>query len=322
MRLTLSIPTRGRPELLKYMMEQTLPNVALPDTTLLVCVDEDDLPTLDSIKNLPKDSRIQVSCRPREDTRGPKSDRALTDAPADLYLIGADYTPIITPAFDAAFLKAMQIWPDGIGVVYSQMCDELVPIFQAPTAKFVEKVGYIHNPDYPFWFIDHELADLAWMVGRINFCDVTGDPSKRPKTTHRHHDIDFWTTYFDFMAIERREIARRIIRDPEFQAPEWLKYQMCNWFPLLERRSEVRNAHVRRGSMVSVKDVVALLRHMLEIDPKDFQSIVGEQIKRLDKASARDDGTPDAGYLRAKAKAEQKASDLYDKINTALRAAA
>ena len=285
MRLTINIATRGRPALLTETIIRTLPNLSLPETVLMISADQDDQPTIDALKAM-KSSRLLVSIKPREDSRGEKYDRALTEAPADLYLPAADYGPFLTPGFDKRIIDAA-IWPDGIGVVYGPMCDELVPMFQVPTAKFVAKIGYIFSHEYPFWFIDHELADIAWMIGRINFCDVHMDVSKRPGKTTRLRELNFWTAYYDFMALDRRVKARSVIMADDFEAPPWLKHQLCNWHPLTEKRSENRNARVR-GSAAHCEE------HRGESGP------------------------PDEGYLRAKEKAERKLNELY----TALRAAA
>lgn len=287
MRLTINIATRGRPALLQETVTRTLPNISREDTILLISADEDDPRTVNALSGLPRDPRVMLSIRPREDSRGEKYDRALTEAAADIYLPAVDYAPILTPAFDQKIINAARIWPDGIGVVYSPMVDELVPFLQAPTAKFVEKLGYIYSHDYPYWFIDHEVADIAWMIGRINFADFSVDSSKRPQQTTRLRDLAFWAAYYDFMALDRRAKARAIIKAPDFEAPDWLKLQLCNWFPLVEKRSEWRNSRVRNGA-------------------------AGTEKQR------GENGPPDEGYLRAKARAEEKLQKLY----TALRAAA
>ncbi len=228
--------------------------------------------------------------KPREDSRGEKYDRALSEAPADIYLPATDYGAILTPSFDARILKAAQIWPDGIGVVYTKMCDELVPMLQAPTARYVETAGEgcIYSHQYPYWFVDHEMADMAWMIGRVNFADVVVTQEKRPNSTHRLRDVEFWAKYFEFMALDRRNRAKSVINSPEFQAPDWLKEQMSNWHPLVEMRSRARNQRVISNA-------------------KAMEADRGEQ------------GPPDEGYIRAKLRAEKRLMDLY---NTALRAAA
>lgn len=288
--LTINIATRSRPALLRETIQRTLPNISLKSTTLMISVDQDDQATINSLDTLPKTKSLVVSIKPREDSRGAKYDRALTEAPADIYLPAVDYAPITTPGFDQAIINAARIWPDGIGVVYSPMVDELVPFLQCPTAKFVEKLGYIYSHEYPYWFIDHEIADIAWMVGRINFAQFEVDSSKRPQKTLRMRDLAFWASYYDLMALDRRAKARQIIKSADFEAPDWLKLQLCNWYQLVESRScahNGRNARVRGGAASM-------------------------------EASRGEDGPPDEGYLRIKARAEEKLNQLY----TALRAAA
>ncbi len=286
MKLTINVATRGRPDLLLDAIAGTVPNLVRPDTTLMISVDADDGDTTAALRKLPNDKRILVSIREREDSRGEKYDRALKEAPADIYLPAVDYSPIVTPGFDQLIVDAAAIWPDGIGVVYTDMIDELVPFLQAPTAKFVAKMGYVYNPDYPFWFIDHEMADIAWMIGRIAFAKVRTDTRRRPSKTQRMRELGFWTSYYDLMALERRVKAREIIMSEDFEAPAWLKTQLCNWYPLVEMRSESRNARVRATAAQC-------------------------------EQNRGDAGPPDAGYLRAKAKAEAKLGQLYAALKAA-----
>ncbi len=279
MKLTVIIPTRGRADLLRLTVGCTLANMSREDTTLLIAADSDDEETLGVLGLLPKDKRILISVEPREDTRGEKADRALAAAPADIYLQGADYAPVVTWGFDQKIIDAV-VWPDKIGVVYAAMCDELVPTLQAPTAKFVEKMGYTYSHDYPFWFIDHEMADVAWQMGRINFADVDVDVSRRPEKTLRLRDLDFWTRYFDIiMRYEVRPKVNEIVKSVDFEAPDWLKTQLCTWSPLLEKRSMMRNARVRATAA------------------------------QCEQARGESE-PPDEGYLRAKARAEQKVAAL------------
>lgn len=286
MSLTVAVATRNRPHLLVQTIQKTLPNVMLPDTRIVILADQDDMETVSLLQTMPHHPQVLVSCLPREDSRGAKYDRVLRVAPADVYLPAVDYAPILTPGFDQAIIRASNIWPDGIGVVYAPMVDELVPYLQAPTAKFVEKMGYIYNHDYPFWFIDHEMADIAWMIGRINFANIKIDASQRPKSTLRMRDLEFWTAYFDMMALERRKKAQSIIMSPDFEVADWQKIQMCNWYQLVEMRSVARNSRVRQWA------------------------------KQTEQA--RGDGSPpDEGYLRAKARAETKVQQLLAAIKQA-----
>lgn len=284
MTLTMVIATRGRPHLLRETVARTLPNMSRSDSTLMVCVDDDDVQTVRMLGVMPRDDRLILSVKPREDSRGEKYDRALKEAPADVYLPAVDYAPIITEGFDQMLLDAASIWPDRIGVVYTPMVDEIIPGLQAMTAKFVQKVGRIYNDEYPFWFIDHEVCDLACMIGRVTFADIEVDVSKRPGKTTRMRDLDFWTVYYDAMTLERRVKARAIIDDPEFEGPDWLKDQLRAWFPLTEMRSYRRNHEVRQNAVL-------------------YEGARGSQ------------DAPDAGYIRAKTKAEAKLNALCERLS-------
>ncbi len=135
--LTIIVQTRGRPGHLRETLARTLPALALETTTVLVCVDDDDFATKNIIDTLPQDPHLQISIRPREDTRGPKYDRALTDAPADVYLPTTDKVPITKPGFDMAILETAKLFPEGIGCVCTPLINASFPGLQAPTAKLV-----------------------------------------------------------------------------------------------------------------------------------------------------------------------------------------
>lgn len=287
MSLTINIATRGRPELLLKTANHTYPNISRKDTTLMVSVDDDDQATIDCLAELPQDPRVIVSVAPREESRGEKYDRALTVAPADIYLPAVDCAPFLTPGFDQIIVDAAKVFPDGIGCVYTPMVNASFPGLQAPTAKLVEKLGYIYNHEYPFWFIDHELDDICRMIGRFVFADVHFEPRPwRPGTTIRLRDLEFWTAYFDMMALERRAKARAIINGPDFIAPDWHKKILCNSYQVVEARSKNINSGVRANAATI-------------------------------EAQRGDKNPPDEGYLRAKARAEQKLSSFLQTLKAA-----
>jgi hypothetical protein len=289
MKLTINIATRGRPELLKMTVERTLPNIQRADTTLMISADEDDQLILGCLGDLPLDKRMKFSVKPREDSRGAKYDRALTEAPADLYLPAVDCAPILTPGFDQILLDKASLFPDGIGVVHTGFGSRgtFPPALQAVTAKYVEKVGYIYNPEYPFWFIDHEVHDLARLIGRYFQANIHVETAPhRPAKTWRLRDLLFWTAYYDMMALERRAKARAIINGSDFQTPDWIKSDLLTNFQWIENGSWQINEFVR----------------------KNAASI---------EAQRGDSGPPDEGYVRAKARAEQKLSTFLEALKAA-----
>lgn len=284
--LTMVIATRGRPELLDYTIKATLPHVVDPATHILVCIDDDDPATLRRLPMLPQDERITYSVKPREDSRGEKYGRALTEAPANVYLPAVDCAPIVTPGWDKIILEKAALYPDGIGVIRTPYINGLFPpALQAVTSKFVDRMGYIYNPEYPFWFIDHELHDIARLIGRYLVADIDVKTAEtRPKKTIRLRDVAFWATYYDLMALERRAKARAII--DALDDPEHVKAHLRDNYEGIENEARSINEHVRRNAAAI-------------------------------EAQRGDSGPPDEGYLRAKARAEQKLAQLFEALKAA-----
>lgn len=252
---------------------------------MMVSADADDEATIAALHSIEPTKQLLISVRPREDSRGEKYDRALTEAPADVYLPAVDYAPIVTPGFDQIILDAATLFPDRIGCVYLPMVNASFPGLQAPTAKLIEMIGYIYNHDYPFWFNDHELDDICRMIGRYTFVDLDfHNWQYRPAKTLRLRDLEFWCSYFDAMAIERRAIARRIIASPDFKLAAGLKAALSSSYPAIEARSRNINAGVRASAA---------------------------------RIEAQRGDEPDEGYLRAKARAEQKLAKLIDVLQAA-----
>jgi hypothetical protein len=244
MSLTLNIATRGRPDHLRDTVIRTLANVQHPDTFILLSVDADDAPTIESLDRIPKDGRLLTSIEPREDTRWLKYDRALRLAPADVYLCGVDYAPILTPGFDWDIINAAAAFPDGIGCVCTPLANASFPGLQAPTAGLVKHLGYIYPPQFPFWFGDHWIDDISRMIDRYHMVNVVVEHSRtRPGKTIGLRDVGFWATYFDAHQLTRRKQALAIIK--ALDEPEWRKDMLRANFPLIEYRSQWVNDIVR-----------------------------------------------------------------------------
>jgi hypothetical protein len=246
-KLTTIVATRGRPTSLIPTLSHTVKMLSRDDSTILLCVDDDDAETIAALPQLPADPRLKISIKPREDTRGAKYQRALSEAPADLYMVGHDATAIITKGFDQMFVNGAKLFPDKIGVACSHMANASFPALQCVSQKWVDLVGYIYNPAYPFWFIDHELDDLARMTGRVVYTDVQVEshPGYVAKTL-RMHDLVFWIDYFDMSVYRRRAMARKIINAAD--EPEWRKEVLRSWVHPVEARSAYIHYHLRQNA--------------------------------------------------------------------------
>jgi hypothetical protein len=245
MSLSILLTARSRPELLRWTVETTVPNIREPDTRLVIAIDADDTrETIATAWDLGKYPGVDVSVLPREDTLGAKVNRILTIAPADVYLHMVDYRPHLTPGFDTKIIEAANLFPDGIGAVYSHMANLSFPEINAVTTGLVQKMGYFYPPYFPYWFVDHWLDDIARLIGRIAVADVQTDGTRRPGTGDRR-DVAWWATFYDAGFMHRRKMAHAIINSAEFHEPQWRKKLLLQHHPLIEERSKMINDSAR-----------------------------------------------------------------------------
>ncbi len=249
MSLTITLATRGRPDRLKATLAGTLPMLVRDDTRVIVAIDDDDDDTLEALPDLPIDVRVIPDIRPREDALSEKWNRGYLYYPADLYGIMADYGRWITPALDQKLIDAARLFPDGIGVVYTQMANMSFPSSQAVTHKLAEKLGWMYPPGFPYWFADHWIADIATMIDRISDAEVQQSYEQKP-TTQEYREPAFWATFYDCQRLVRRQQATDIIQSDDFLEPQWRKQMLVNAFPRHEFRSQWINDQVRRMAPV------------------------------------------------------------------------
>lgn len=245
-RLSINICTRERPHLIGETIETTLRNIELPTTTLMVSVDEDDEPTREvAMRYL---SHCAVSVLPREDSLGEKFNRVLKVAPADVYLSLVDYAPMTQKGFDKVITDAASVYPDGICAVNGPLANLSFPCWQAVTHKFAERMGGIHPPYFPYWFVDHWLDDLSRMIDRIVYVPVVNDFwSRRPERTLELRDVAFWATFYDKAYPLRRDIALSIINSPEFDETPARKRALPMNFMGIKQRSDMINEICRQN---------------------------------------------------------------------------
>ncbi len=214
MKLSIVLATRSRPGLLVRTVEETLRHIGDQDTKLVICGDDDDVATLGTKGRL-NDPRIIWSIAPRPAGLGEKYNRVLTVAPADVYLCMVDYAPHVTPGFDTKILEAAQVYPDGYCVVLNHLANLSFSQINAVTDKLARAMGGIYSEEFPFWFVDHYLEEMARRIGRQVFVDVWIDASQRPGTMNKH-EPSFWGIYFGWLEEERRKVADAIIDAPDF----------------------------------------------------------------------------------------------------------
>jgi hypothetical protein len=252
MKLVISLATRGRPQQLMETISRSMQNWSEPGTVMMVQLDADDAATIAHLNANaphawfvgPEGPRVLLNVQQREDTIAAKWNRALS-LPADLYLVAADDDPYVTPGYDAKLLEAATRFPDGIGMVYGHMANASFSGVVAPTRKLAEKMGYIFPEYFPYWFVDHWTDDVARLIDRIAFADVTTDQSKAGRTQEMREPA-WWATWFDAAYLMRRKTAASIIDGADFVESDWRKKILSEHAPLIEYRSRWINNNVRQ----------------------------------------------------------------------------
>jgi hypothetical protein len=250
-KLVISLATRGRPAQLIDTINRSLANWTDPATVMQVQLDADDA---ESIMHLnanaphgwfvgPNGARVTLNVQNREDTIAAKWNRAMA-IPADVYLVAADDDPYVTPGYDSLILEAAKLFPDGIGMVYGHMANASFSCMVAPTAKLVEKLGYIQPEYFSYWFVDHWTDDISRLIGRIAVADVKTDQSKVGRTQEMREPA-WWATWFDAGHLYRRKLAHAIIDGPDFHESESTKARLKTLHPRVEFYSKWINDNVR-----------------------------------------------------------------------------
>ena len=241
MRLVITNATRGRPEQLIETVTRSTENLVLPNTLYVIQVDDDDKETIEALSKAPLDKRVKVNVKPREDTIAEKWNRA-QDEEADVFLVAADDDPYVTPGYDRAICDAARLFPDGIGMVYGHLANASFTCAVGCTRKWVDQLGYIFPPYFPYWFVDHWTDDLARITGRISVADIRTDQSKVGKTQEMREPA-WWASWFDAAHLMRRKQAFKIIE--ALDEPQWRKDLQKNLHPIVEYRSRWINQGVR-----------------------------------------------------------------------------
>ena len=249
MKLVISLATRGRPKQLLETIKRDLACLSLPETRLMVQIDDDDEATVGVTETLLRlDDRVHLCSKRREDTIAAKWNRAL-EVPADVYMVTGDDDPWMAPDSDRKILEAASLFPDGIGFVHGRMANASFSGIIGMTRKMADILGYLQPEHFPYWFCDHWTTDLGKMTARIVYADVWTDRSSVGRTMEMR-EPGWWATWFDAAYLLRRREAERILgnldwgRDPAYH--RWQAQMLRTTWPAIEYYSRFVNDQVRQ----------------------------------------------------------------------------
>ena len=256
MRINACIASRGRSGDLTDIVAETIDRTELPDTKVVVALDDDDpfaVDVVNVLQGLP--DKFIVSIAPREDSLGAKYNRAAAAYDADLYVLLADDMQIVTPGWDRKFAEAAALSPDGIFCIYfgNTPWPSHMPAAYAVSHKLVDMMGFFMCPHFPFWWHDTTLYEIVEFIGRSVYVDIQISYEHNKNKTRGMRDVNHWAALFAALRAQRWEIAQRIIDSPEnLDTPsrkEGLKivaFQLSKWL----HEKDASNRDPARGQVL------------------------------------------------------------------------
>ncbi len=218
MRINACIACRGRSGELADIVAETIDRTELPDTKIVVALDDDDpfsVDVVNMLQGLP--DKFIVSIAPREDSLGAKYNRAAAAYDADLYVLLADDMQIVTLGWDRKFAEAAALSTDGIFCIYfgNTPWPSPMPAAYAVSRKLVDMMGFFMCPHFPFWWHDTTLYEIIEFIGRSVYVDIQISYEHNKNKTRGMRDVNHWASLFAALRPQRWEIAERIIDNPE-----------------------------------------------------------------------------------------------------------
>jgi hypothetical protein len=218
-RIAYCVASRGNPRELVETLYATMSRCALPTTTAIVGLDEDD-PTLadtQMLLDVLSTDRIVISVAPREDSIGAVYNRCASIFDADLYFNSADDGKILTQGWDALVSQAAGVFPDNIGMIGVGQLPfaSVLPAVSATTRALIDKMGYFLQDYTPYWWMDTWLYEIAALIGRTHYIPMEIE-FMGPLRTRGLRELAHWSTFFEEMRAHRRSIAESILASPDF----------------------------------------------------------------------------------------------------------
>lgn len=209
MRISVIIPSRGRPSLLARALGSLHVRASgKHEVAYIVGCDDDDPNTAALVEQIKaRGLPVKAHCGPRSASLGGMVNVMAAANPADVYCSLCDDVAALTFGWDeiihAAWLKRRD------GVWWWRTKDSHYAVV---SQKWYAAAGRIFTDYFPFWWDD------VWLIQVGKY--VTGKPQQyidawledRAPATQRMRDLEFWTDFYWSRASERRAEGNRIRR--------------------------------------------------------------------------------------------------------------
>ena len=211
--------TRARPEMLAEVFTSLQQNTTLKDkVSLWIYVDADDETTRVAIaqKTIPAPG-IDVHWHFGQQTA------CLGDAheilwrveggQSEVYMVTCDDACFSTTGWDDILRATSAKFPDGIFLACphdpATTDTSTYPIFGW---RWLDTLQHIFSGHFPYWFEDRWVHQIGYMADRYEPLPIVMFPIRGKGRTRRMRDLPFWTRFFQMMLVERKNLARELIK--------------------------------------------------------------------------------------------------------------
>ena len=219
MRITVLIPSRGRPEQLfatlrRMQKFQSVDGAGAPahQVVYMIGVDADDIETVGMGKLLVTPSLrggpICMRVFARTPSLGEMVNRMALDAPADVYCSLCDDVLVMTEGWDARIAEAVEAKPDG--VFWWKTDEKRAATYAIVTEKWRAASGRVFTDYFPYWWDDVWLLHVWIQASESSWLYVDAELEDRPHNTQRMRDLRFWADFYADRSAEREAEADRI----------------------------------------------------------------------------------------------------------------
>lgn len=208
MRISVLIPSRGRPEMLQEAVASLHDKASgKNEITYVIGADSDDLDTVMAAHFLRcAGIAAKTDVAERFPSLGGRVNALSLAAPADVYCSLCDDVLCLTKDWDEVIATQWRSEPDGVWWWVTQND----ATFAIVSEKWRAAAGRIFTDLFPFWHDDGWLLQL-WLYAK-------GKPGQmldiklqdRAPATHRMRDMAFWSAFYWSLADERKAEANRI----------------------------------------------------------------------------------------------------------------
>lgn len=241
MKVSLCIPTRGRPERIQNAIRSALETRALAETVVVAACDADDETNAWAV-NFDGNGGVRISVEEREDSLGKKYTRCAKACDADLYVIWADDHTMPTQGWDQRLVDVAGKFGSDAGIIYFGNVPNVFQPGIAVNAEMYRAMEFLCVPYFPFWWHDTWIDEIGRMSDRIVAADVqVGMDSTQEGKSRGVRDVAWWAEFFDRTRPMRKAVALKLI---ENESP-WRREQLLQRLPFVEQFLVQRNAKLR-----------------------------------------------------------------------------